>query len=231
MTQKSIHDRIMSRQQGDPAKFNHVGDLAKPKHSWAKLAIYSAIGIVAFGGLVYGSMNYAAIGALVSQPAIAETSKVDPSRPETPFLQHVKQAGLKSCSTVFPVLGELLTNGAKYDVQTSWNSDAADSHSVQALVGMSYTTQSYSGPAAGVVVAAPTQSTCEGTMVRVAPFSASCADIPPILPQGSRLANNLGQIAVYALGNNGGNALLLPTGTGCVIVSVASAARQQGRSK
>lgn len=226
MNQKSIHDRIMSRQQGHPIALGGVETLIRPRRSWPRLAIYSAIGIVALGGLAYGSMNYASIRDLVSQPAIAETSKADRSRPETPFLQHAKQAGLKSCSTVFPVLGELLTNGAKYDVQSSWNNEAADSHAVQALVGMSYTTQNYSGPAAGVVFAAPTQSTCEGTMIRVAPFSASCAELPPVLPPGSKLASNLGQIAVYVLANNGGNALLLPTGNGCVVVSVASAARQ-----
>jgi hypothetical protein len=226
MNQQSIHDRIMSRQQGQPARPGHVDDRVASKRSWPRIAIYSAIGIVALGGLAYGSMNYATIRNLVSQPAIAETNKTDPSRPETPFLQHARQAGLKSCSTVFPVLGELLTNGAKYDVQSSWNNEAADRHAVQALVGMSYTAQNYSGPAAGVVFAAPTQSSCEGTMVRVAPFSASCGEIPAILPQGSKLASNLGQIVVYALANNGGNALLLPTGSGCVVVSVASAARR-----
>ncbi len=223
MNQQSIHDRIMSRQQGHPVRLDSAAPI-KPRRSWAKIAIYSVIGIAALGGLAYASMNYASIRGLFAQPAIAETNKA--ARPETPFLQHARQAGLKSCSTVFPVLGELLTNGAKYDVQSSWSNDAADSHAVQALVGMSYTSQNYSGPAAGVVFAAPTQSTCEGTMVRVAPFSASCAEIPAILPQGSKLASNLGQIAVYALANNGGNALLLPTGTGCVVVSVASAARQ-----
>ncbi|AOO82194.1 hypothetical protein [Bosea vaviloviae] len=222
MNQQSIHDRIMSRQQG----YRSSDAVIEPRRSWVKVALYAVIGITALGGVAYGSMNFASIRGLISQPAIAETNKTDRSRPETPFLQHARQAGLKSCSTVFPVLGELLTNGAKYDVQSSWNNQSADSHAVQALVGMSYTTQAYSGPAAGVVFAAPTQSTCEGTMVRVAPFSASCAEIPAVLPQGSKLASNLGQIAVYALANNGGNALLLPTGTGCVVVSVASAARQ-----
>jgi hypothetical protein len=226
MNQQSIHDRIMSRQQGQAPRPDPVDGLVAPRRGWTRIAIYSAIGIIALGGLAYGSMNHATIRNLVSQSAIAETSKADRSRPETPFLQHARQAGLKSCSTVFPVLGELLTSGAKYDVQSSWSNEAADSHAVQALVGMSYTNQTYNGPAAGVVFAAPTQSTCEGTMVRVAPFSASCTEIPSVLPQGSKLANNLGQIAVYALANNGGNALLLPTASGCVVVSVASAARQ-----
>lgn len=211
--------------------FDETDHQVRPRRSWARVAIYSAIGVVALGGLTYASMNYATLQNLLSQPAVAETNKADRSRPETPFLQHVRQAGLKSCSTVFPVLGELLTNGAKYSVQSAWSNEAADKHAVQALVGMSYTTQNYSGPAAGIVFAAPTQSNCEGTMVRVAPFAASCTEVPAILPQGSKLANNLGPVAVYALGNNGGNALLLQTGNGCVVVSVASAARQQGSSK
>jgi hypothetical protein len=231
MNQQSIHDRIMSKQQGHPMNFDEAEHLAGPRRRWARIAVYSVIGIAALGGLAYASMNYAALQNLVSQPAVAETDKADRSRPETPFLQHVRQAGLKSCSTVFPVLGELLTNGSKYAVQSAWASEAADRHAVQALVGMSYTTQNYNGPAAGIVFAAPTQSACEGTMVRVAPFTASCADVPSLLPQGSKLSNNLGPVAVYALGNNGGNALLLQTGSGCVVVSVASAARQQGGSK
>ncbi len=223
MNQQSIHDRIMSRQQG---RSGQVDDRLAPKPKWTRIAIYSAIGVVILGGLAYGSMNYSAIRNLVSQSAIAETNKADQARPETPFLQHARQAGLKSCSTVFPVLGELLTSGAKYDVQSTWSNEAADRHAVQALVGMSYTTQNYNGPAAGIVFAAPTQSACEGTMVRVAPFSASCAELPSVLPQGSRLASNLGQVAVYTLANNGGNAMLLPTASGCVVVSVASAARK-----
>ena len=76
--------------------------------------------------------------------------------PDTPFLQHAKQAGLKTCSTVFPALGQLLTNGAKYGVQSSGTTKLADNHVVQALVGMNYATQDYSGPAAGLVFAAPT---------------------------------------------------------------------------
>jgi hypothetical protein len=121
------------------------------------------------------------------------------------------------------VLGELLTNGAKYDVQSSWNRETPDNHAVQALVGMNYSAGNYSGPAAGVVFASPTKSACEGTMIRVAPFAASCANMSSNLPQGSRLANNLGQISVYDLGGGKGNALLLPAGDNCVVISVATA--------
>lgn len=144
---------------------------------------------------------------------------------ETPFLQHAKQAGLVTCSTVFPVLGELLANGSQYSVQSSWNTESPDKHAVQALVGMEYSTESYSGSAAGVVFASPTGAGCEGAMIRVAPFSTSCENIPSVLPQGSKLTNNLGKVAVYSLGNNGGNALLLPNGNACVVVSVTSASK------
>jgi hypothetical protein len=152
-----------------------------------------------------------------------ETNEAKPVLADTPFLQHAKQAGLQACSSVFPVLGELLTNGAKYDVQSLWNREAADNHAMQALVGMNYSTDNYSGPAAGVVFASPTKSACEGTMVRVAPFSTSCANIPTNLPQGSKLANNLGQVSVYDLGDGKGSALLLPAGNSCVVISVATA--------
>ena len=58
--------------------------------------------------------------------AVAETPAVEPVKaevaaqaevaaapalPDSPFLQHVKQAGVQACSTVFPVLGQLLTTG------------------------------------------------------------------------------------------------------------------------
>ena len=47
-------------------------------------------------------------------------------------------------------------------------------------------------------------------------------------PNGSKLVNNLDQVGVYQLGNDGGDAMLLPTGSGCVVISVASAAGKQG---
>src|SRR5256885_272896 len=52
-----------------------------------------------------------------------------------------------------------------------------------------------------------------------------CADIPSILPQGSKITDHLGQVEVYELGGNAGEALLLPTGKSCVVISVASAAK------
>ncbi|EJK82476.1 hypothetical protein [Rhizobium sp. AP16] len=231
MNQQSIHDRIMSRSQGGIAVQSADDDQAKPKRNWWKATVLSLLAIAVVGAAGYAAVRYHVVGDLISQPAIAATNDANPALADTPFLQHTKQAGLQSCSTVFPVLGELLTSGAQYNVQSVWNNQAADKHAVQALVGMNYATQGYSGPAAGVVFAAPVASGCEGSMVRVAPFTASCPDISAKFPNGSKLVNTLGQVGVYELANDGGDAMLLPTGNGCVVISVASAAGKQGSAK
>jgi hypothetical protein len=231
MNQQSIYDRILSRNQSRVASQNAVADLKGPKRNWRKTAVFSLLGITVVSAAGYAVMRYDLVGNFISQSAVAETNEANQALAETPFRQHAKQAGLQSCSTVFPVLGELLTSGTQYNVQSVWNGGAADKHAVQALVGMNYATQGYSGPAAGVVFAAPIASGCEGAMVRVAPFAAACTDIPAKFPNGSKLTNNLGPISVYELGNESGNAMLLPTGNGCVVISVASAAAKQGSTR
>jgi hypothetical protein len=230
MNQQSIHDRIMSRKSNEAMQRND-NDRNRPKRKWLRTTALSLFGIAIVGAAGYVAMRYDAIGNFLSQPALAETTAANPSPPDTPFLQHAKQAGLQACSSVFPGLGALLTSGSQYSVQSIWNNESPDKHTVQALVGMNYTTEGYSGPAAGVVVAAPTGSRCEGSMVRVAPFAASCTDMSAMLPKGSKLTNNLAQISVYELPDNGGNAMLLPTGASCVVISVASATGTQGGGK
>ncbi|MDL2405866.1 hypothetical protein PY650_09340 [Rhizobium calliandrae] len=232
MNQQSIHDRIMSRNESSVALQSAADDQTRPKRNWWKTAVLSLLGIAVVGAVGYAAWRYDAVVNFISRPAVAETNDANQALADTPFRQHAKQAGLQSCSTVFPVLGELLTNGTQYNVQSNWNNDAADKHAVEALVGMSYASQGYSGPAAGIVFAAPIASGCEGAMVRVAPFVAPCTDIPAKFPNGSKLVNNLGQISVsvYEL-SSGGNAMLLPTGNSCVVISVASAAGKQGSAK
>ncbi|MGK9283664.1 hypothetical protein [Sinorhizobium meliloti] len=225
MNQQSIHDRIMSRKSSDVVP-NQADDRHRPRRNWLKTTALSLVGIVVVGAAGYVAMRYEAVANFLSKPAVAETNETVPAPPDTPFRQHAKQAGLQACANVFPALGTLLTNGSQYGVQSTWNNDQPDAHAVQALVGMNYAAEGYSGPAAGVVVAAPTGSLCEGSMVRVAPFSASCADMPVMLPKGSKLTDNLAQVSVYELPDNGGNVMLLPTGNSCVVVSVASAAAQ-----
>ncbi|MBZ9710839.1 hypothetical protein LB543_29480 [Mesorhizobium sp. ESP7-2] len=197
----------------------------EPPRRWPRIVGLSLLGLVMMG-IGFAGANYAAIAGLVGSPTAAQAeAAAPPALPDSPFLQHVKQAGVQACSTVFPVLGQLLTTGTKYSVKSLWNDQAADKHAVQAFVGMDYATDRYSGPAAGVVFASPTASGCEGAMVRVAPFASPCADIPSVLPQGSKITDHLGQVEVYELGGNTGEALLLPTGNTCVVISIASAAK------
>ncbi|MES0131722.1 hypothetical protein [Mesorhizobium sp. M0029] len=228
MNRQSIHDRIMARNQGKDAVRVGIEDRSRPQRSRAKTAVFSLLAIAVVATAGFAAMRYDLLHNLLPQPAVAETNQPNPALAETPFLQHAKEAGLQSCSNIFPALGQMLTTGTTYSVQSIWNNEAPDKHLVEALVGMNYATQGYSGPAAGLVFAAPTASVCEGTMVRVAPFAANCADVPALLPKDSKLANNLGQISVYELANGGGNAMLLPTGNSCVVISVASAAGKQG---
>jgi len=228
MNRQSIHDRIMSRNKSGDAVATDIGDRNGARRNRAKTAVLALLGIAVVSAAGYAAIRYDLLRNVLPLPAVAEANQPDPALADTPFLQHAKQAGLQSCSSIFPALGQMLTTGTTYNVQSIWNNEAPDKHIVEALVGMNYAAQGYSGPAAGLVFAAPTASVCEGTMVRVAPFTGSCADIPALLPKGSKLANNLGQISVYELANGGGNAMLLPTGNSCVVISVASAAGKQG---
>lgn len=143
------------------------------------------------------------------------------TRETTPFARHANEAGVTTCASMFAALGDMLTAGSRYGVQSFWNRQAPDAHAMQALVGMSYETEGYSGPAAGYVFAAPDGATCEGSMVRIAPYPVSCEDVLSILPEDSERINALREVAVFSL-SDGGQALLLPMDASCVVISVAS---------
>ncbi|RWO68821.1 MAG: hypothetical protein EOS17_16070 [Mesorhizobium sp.] len=221
----SQQDQFTSAKRTPAVEADRQRRAEPPRRRWPRVAGYSLLGLVV-AGLGFAAGNYAAIANLVggATAAPAETAAA-PVLPDTPFLEHVKQAGVQACSTVYPALGQILTNGTKYSVRSLWNDQAADKHAIQAFVGMDYASESYSGPAAGIVFASPTATGCEGAMVRVAPFASPCADIASILPQGSKITDHLGQVEVYELGGNAGEALLLPTGKSCVVISLASAAK------
>ncbi|WP_206611537.1 hypothetical protein [Falsirhodobacter deserti] len=220
MNQKNSPGRTMAR---DDATTTEEGLKSRgPKRNWLKPALLFMLGAASAGAVSYAVTQYDRFANILSQPAAAETSNAQDASEGSIFSQHSKEAGIGTCSTVFPALGEILTSGSQYSIQSSWNAERPNDHAVQAFVGMDLKTDSYSGPAAGIVYAAPTSSACEGTMIRVVPFSTSCTEIPALLPDGSKLVNNLGQISVYYLGKNGGDALLLPSGNSCTVISYAS---------
>lgn len=161
-------------------------------------------------------------GPQAPSPSPAPPAAAQPAAPagaaqaDPPFLAHTRQAGIKTCGTVYPALGQLLTEGSQFMVQSSWNRTAPDAHSVLALVGMTYG----ASPAAGVVFASPSGTRCDGNLVRVVPFAEDCNAAATKLPQGSTPAANLAGVAVYNLPAAGGQAMLLAAGTGCVALSV-----------
>jgi hypothetical protein len=164
--------------------------------------------------MLAGALGVASLGGIAAGAAAVTATN--------PFAQHAAQAGIKQCATVFPALGGLLTQGATYSVETKWNTKSPDAHAVQGLVGMAYDGAAYKGKAVGVVYATPAVGGCAGQMVRVAPFPKSCAEVTKTLPTGTVLAKSLSDTPLFNLGGGGGQAMLLPAGQNCVVVSIAS---------
>lgn len=219
MSQQSIHDRIMARESGPRISPEDDKVLRSSKRTIKTIA-FTVAGLLLLGVAGFAAYQLPQVQQVFAQPVAAKKTP-DPSLADTPFLTHTKQAGLSACSNVFPILGQLLTNGAKYNIVSEWNQQAPDQHPIQALVGLDYESQSYTGPAGGVVMAAPNGTDCEGAMVRVAPLPMACSNVPATLPEGSKIANTLGKVSLYTLAGNAGQALLVPSGETCVVVSTA----------
>lgn len=171
------------------------------------------LSIAALAGLA-GAMTEAAAQAA---PANAQQNAA------ATFQKQAADLGIKSCANLFAALGDSLTRGTTYASNAATQKDAPNDHAAQAVVGMRYDTPNYKGQSAGVVFTSPTKTGCEGGLVRVAPFPQSCPDVVKQLPQGSTLATTLSGTPLYNLGGNQGQALLVPSGNSCVVVTVASA--------
>ena len=138
----------------------------------------------------------------------------------SPFSDHASQAKLTTCDKVFPELGQLVTEGAKYKIQSQWNQKSPNDHLISSVSGLDYTTQDYTGPAAAIVLAAPLKAACEGAAIRIVPFPKSCEKAQASLPEGSTLENNLGSISIYRLSDGSGQIILIPASTGCVVTTL-----------
>lgn len=195
----------------------------RKKLAWRRLILSGILlGMVVFGA-GYIEARTALVGnALSSSASAASRLKETPFR-DTPFLAHARQAGLKTCESVFPALGEVLVSGTQYNVQSDWDSDKPDSHAIRSLVGMEIKSANYTGSAAGVIFASPNGQGCEGIMMRVVPFPLNCKSLEDKLPRGSVIISNLGRSPVYALPDNGGQLLLVPSDKACVVISLLQA--------
>jgi len=196
------------------------------------VALLGAFAVLVAAAVVLSFRFSPALGTLVAGTASAQApvqgnatdtkpAPADAAAAKTPFQAHVTQAGVHTCANLFTALGQALTAGSTYAVQTQWDNAAPDAHAVQAVAGMSYDLPNYKTQAAGVVYASPVGQSCEGGFVRVAPFPKSCQEVATTLPNGSRMADNLSNTMLFNLANDGGQALLVPTGNTCIVVSVA----------
>lgn len=246
MTLQSIRDRIMSRtlpqarapeareadhrqSGGAPRNAPHgapeeaPGEARGPRWPRRRVAALCLGGLALVAGAGLGAMQVPAVRALMEGETAPSTAASDPPAPDTPFQAHAKEAGLKACANVFPVLGQLLAGGAHYSLRTDWNVAAPDKHAVRSLLGLDLRSQDYSGPATGIVFAAPNGDACEGAMVRIVPYLQPCASVAAALPEGSTLSNALGATQVYDLANKSGQVLLLPADQTCVVITLAQA--------
>ena len=185
------------------------------------LAFVVAVGLGAGFGAVQLMTGTSATAANAGPVVIPGKDKM----PKTPFTEHAKEAGIEACSTVFPILGQMLTAGTNYNVQSDWSKTEPNKHGIRSLVGLDIQSPDYKGPAAGLVFAAPTgAASCEGTMVRVVPFTQACNAVARTFPKGTTKRGDLKPSAVYELANNGGQVVLLPAGQGCTVITVGQAA-------
>ncbi|SFP71874.1 hypothetical protein SAMN03159463_04743 [Mesorhizobium sp. NFR06] len=237
MTRQSIEDRILTRSQpvplpeppaNLPPKRSSIRRLARNTALFGSFAVLVAAAVVlsfrlspALGTFVAGTASAQSQAPAQGKPAEATPAPANASANKNPFQAHAAQAGVHTCANLFVTLGQALTAGSTYAVQTQWDNSSPDTHAVQAVAGMSYNLPDYKTQAAGVVYASPAGQTCEGGFVRVAPFQRSCQEVATTLPEGSLRADNLSNTMLFNLANNGGQALLVPTGNTCIVVSVA----------
>ncbi|MBB2973236.1 hypothetical protein [Mesorhizobium sp. RMAD-H1] len=233
MTRQSIQDRILTASQNSGPDEPLARLPSAPRSAWRAvryIAVAGAFAVVVAGAVVLSFRFYPALGEFVAGTASAQSQAQAENKPQeagaaaaaqSPFQKHASQAGIRTCANVFAALGQALTLGTTYTEQTQWNTASPDTHPVQAIAGMTYDLPDYKAQAAGVVFASPVGKGCEGGFVRVAPFQKTCQEVLQTLPKGSVLADNLSNSTLVNLANNGGQALLVPTGNSCVVVSVA----------
>ena len=152
--------------------------------------------------------------------AAAATSANTPANVDL-FRDQANKVGAQSCANLYEALGQGLTRGAAFSVKTEANQSAPDAHIVQGVLGMTYDLPDLKGPAGGIVLAAPGAGGCEGYLVRVAPFQKPCAEVVSLLPAGSVAGQALSGVWRYQLAGTQGQALMIPNGSTCVVVTLS----------
>lgn len=177
----------------------------------AKRSKRRTVALAAMVGVAFlGGASASAIAQKATTPSAANL-----------FENQASKLGARQCAVLYAALGRGLTQGAAFGIKTETNKESPDTHLVQGLVGMTYNLPDLKGQAGGAVLAAPTAEGCEGYLVRIAPFQKPCTEVVASLPAGSVGEQMLSGVAQYRLGGNQGQALMIPSGSTCVVVSLA----------
>ncbi|WP_162254666.1 hypothetical protein [Sphingomonas sp. Root241] len=174
-------------------------------------AVTAMVGVAFAGG--------AGVSALAQQAAAPAAANL--------FQEQAGKLGARKCASLYAALGQGMTQGAAYTLKTETSKEAPDAHIVQGMVGMAYNLPDLKGPAGGILLATPMPQGCEGYMVRVAPFQKTCAEVLRLLPAGSVEEQRLSGVPQYRLGGNQGQALVIPSGSTCVVVTLTGMAQRQ----
>lgn len=188
-----------------------LGGQQPGKRPKRRLTAVAAIAGIAFAG-------GAGVSALAQQAAAPAAANL--------FQEQAGKLGARKCASLYAALGQGMTQGAAYTLKTETSKEAPDAHMVQGMVGMNYNLPDLKGPAGGIVLATPMAQGCEGYMVRVAPFQKTCAEVLRLLPAGSVEEQRLSGVPQYRLGGNQGQALVIPSGATCVVVTLTGMARK-----
>jgi hypothetical protein len=174
------------------------------------------------------------LALLTATPMPTLASEVAPKRPADEaaatksdlFSEQAYQLHANSCAGLYAALGNGAVAGSTYTLRTKVDGAAPNAHPVQGTVGMTYNLPNAKGPAAALVSAVPVGKKCEGQFVRIVPFQIDCNQILRDFPTGSKLIGNLSGVPFYELGGKGGQALTIPSGKTCVVVSIVQGEQQ-----
>lgn len=173
---------------------------------------------------IIGLALIANIGFLA--PAAAAAATAAPANAAV-FRDQANKVGARNCANLYEALGQGLTRGTAFSVKTEADKTAPDAHLVQGVVGMTYDLPDLKGSAGGVLLAAPAAEGCEGYLVRVVPFQKPCAEVINLLPAGSTAGAALASAWRYQLAGTQGQALMIPSGSTCVVVTLSGMTQRQ----
>jgi hypothetical protein len=158
--------------------------------------------------------------AAASQAGSTQVPGQTPADKSDLFSQQTDRLGANSCARLYSALGRGAVAGSNFTVRTEADRGAPNAHAVNGTAVMIYNLPAVKGPAAALVAVTPIGDRCEGQFVRIVPFQVSCSQVLRDFPAGTKPIGDLSGVPLYQLGGGGGQALTIPSGQTCIVVSI-----------